>query len=147
MSSQTQTHVNRPDPDQPGVPRAVNCAAYALLLYGAVVLVNATVLQVQNEWAGVSEYPRAVIRAVGMGLLWLGLRRRVVAAWWVAVILAGLWAITPILAGIAIARIGVTAADLGGLVIVSLLGILLLLTAVVLLCLPSSRAAFRRRAL
>lgn len=137
--------MNRPI-EQPPPPLALRWAGYSLLAYGAVVLVNATVLQVQNDWAGATEYPRAVVRAVGMVLLWIGLRRRVIAAWWVAVVLAGLWAATPILAGVAISRIGVTLADVGGLVIVTLIGIALLVTALILLCLPSSRGAFRRSA-
>lgn len=138
--------MNQSGIDQPKLPSAFGWGANALLAYGALVLINATVLQVQNEWAGASEYPRAVVRAVGMGLVWWGLRQRVVAAWWVAVVLAGLWAVTPILAGIAIMQIGVAPTDLGGLVVTTLIGLALLVAAVILLCLPASRAAFRRGA-
>lgn len=129
------------------IPAEVWWASYALLAYGIVVLANATALRIESEGTGVAEYPRAVIRAAGMALLWWGLRRRMVAAWWAAVGLSTFWAVSTVVVLAAISRLSAEFSEGSAFSLFSganTLATALLAVAVVLLCLPKSRAAFRR---
>lgn len=71
----------------------VRVAAALLVLYGLLVLLNATVLQVAAGWQDVPDYARAVVRLLGMGLLAWGLMHRRRWAWWLSVGLASFWAL------------------------------------------------------
>jgi hypothetical protein len=132
------------------LPTTLRAAAVLLVAYGIVVLVNATVLQMRSDWEGVSEYPRAIVRAVGMAVLAWGLLRRLRWFWWLAVGLALFWIVTA-MAGVALIRsLGTAETDpilAPGFYWTLALTTALLTAAVVLLLLPSSRAAFRRSAI
>lgn len=118
-----------------------------LALYGVAVIVNATVLQQMNGWYAATDYPRAVIRCVGMLLLAWGLLKGARWAWWVAVLLSSFWMLASVGALVAfgaVQRAG-TANPFGpGFVVFAVVSGTALAAAVVLLLLPESRAALLR---
>lgn len=128
------------------VPTTVRLAAWVLLAYGLFVLANAVVLQSLSGWEQAAAFPRALIRAAGVGLLaWglLGLRRW---AWWVALGLVAFWLMLGLGALLVLARLRApeAMAALPPYFDVSMAVSLAALTAALtLLVLPSSRAAFR----
>ena len=126
------------------LPTTVRAAAWVLALYGVLVLVHATVAQSLGGWRDAGDYPRAVVRCLGLALVAWGLFRRRRWAWWTAVGLSGFW----LVAGLA----GVTALLLlagerpplpGSALTATVVGAALLAVALGLLLAPTSRAAFR----
>jgi hypothetical protein len=112
-----------------------------------LVVVNATVLQAMNDWAGIAQYPRALIRAIGVALVVWGLLRRAVWAWWLAVVLGVFWLATGIFGLATILSVLTPDVDAGlpvGFFVTGSITVVLLAVAVTLLCAPSTRAAFRR---
>ena len=74
------------------VRRKVQIAAFLLLAYGVLVVVNAFIVG-HSQGFSISEsiFPRPVVRLVGMALLATSLMRGARWAWWVTVILGGFW--------------------------------------------------------
>lgn len=133
-------------PRKSGAPATVRWAVLALVAYGLVVLMNATVLQALNDWEGVAEYPRALVRAFGVALVAWGLLRRARWAWWLGVGLGLFWVLSSGFALAMFLRIRTPEAEAllpSGFYVTLGLTIALLMLAVVLLFLPTSRAAFR----
>jgi hypothetical protein len=131
---------------QRGTPTTVRWAALALVAYAVVILVSATVLQAINDWEAAGEYPRAVIRVLGVALVVWGLLRRARWAWWLGVALPLLWIVSGIAALAMFLSVRTDEADavlppaFYPLLSVTMT---LLTVALVLLVLPGSRAAFR----
>lgn len=67
------------------LPGVLRLAIAALIGYGIFVIVNATVLQMLAGWEDAADYPRGVLRTVGVILLASQLRARKRWAWVVAV--------------------------------------------------------------
>jgi hypothetical protein len=130
-------------------PVTLRWASIVLGAYALLVTVNATVLQAMNNWAGIAQYPRALIRSAGVALVVWGLIRRAVWAWWLAVVLGVFWLATGVFGLVAILSVLTPDADAGlppGFFVTGSITVVLLAAAVILLCVPSSRAAFRRKA-
>jgi hypothetical protein len=128
-------------------PVTVRWAAIALAGYGLVVLVNATVLQALNDWEGIAEYPRALVRTVAVGGVAWGLLRRARWAWWLGLALTLVWIGTSVF-GIAILVVYGNDAQAflpSGFYATFTLTVALLLIALTLMLLPRSRAAFRKQ--
>jgi hypothetical protein len=137
------------DSTKANAPATVRWAAVALVAYGLVVLANATVLQIMNDWEGAAEYPRALIRAFGVSIVAWGLLRRAPWAWWLAVVLGVFWLVSSGFALAMFLRVRTPEADAllpSGFHLTFGVTTALLALAVALLCHPSSRAAFRSRA-
>jgi hypothetical protein len=129
-----------------GVPATLRWAAIALGAYGLVVVVNATVLQAMNDWAGLAEYPRALIRAVGVAFVVWGLLRRSRLAWWLGVVLALFWLAMSVFGVVMFFSVWTPEADgllPRGFYVVLTATCALLGGAAALLLAPSSRAAVR----
>lgn len=127
-----------------GVPRSVRIAALLFALYGVLVVVNAFVLQNTAGWAETRDFPRALLRLAGCGLIAYGLMQGRRWAWWAALILGGLWAVTGAVAMLMLASSGsldqMPAPSTPAFIV---LFTLMLGTAVALLLQPASRDAFR----
>jgi hypothetical protein len=129
-----------------GLPATLRWAAIALAAYGLVVVVNATVLQAMNDWVGLAEYPRALIRPMGLALAVWGLLRRARWAWWLGLMLALFWLVTSIFALVMFFSVRTPQADAllpPGFYVVLSATFALLGGATALLLAPSSRAAVR----
>ena len=127
-------------------PSEVRIAALLFFLYGLLVLANALSVGL-SEGMSVADaaLPRPAVRALGTGLVALGLWRGARWAWWLAVLLAGLWFVAGVV-GLAAVFATRSAGALPSRmwwfapVALSLLG-----GALGLLFLPGSREAFRAR--
>lgn len=133
---------------RPAAPDSVRAAALLLVLYGGLVVVHATLVQVDHGWDDPGRYARALLRLLGAGLLAGGLVRLRRWAWWLAVVLAGLLFVLAVFVAVVFALVEVHALDPSRPVSVAFLtgSIVLLGGAVGLLLSPSARAAFRRPA-
>lgn len=126
------------------LPQPVRLAALLVLAYGVMVVANALVLQSRAGWQGANEFPRALLRLAGCGLIAYGLMQARSWAWWVAVVLGALWALMG-----AAAVVMISAADAwermgSGAAPLFMVGMVLILGAAVgLLLRPASREAFR----
>lgn len=132
--------------DKNAAPEAVRWAAVALATYAVVVLAYATISQMQSGWEAAASYPRALIRAGGMALVAWGVLQRARWAWWLAVALSGFWVVGSVVGLGAMFHIGGSeAAEVlpGGFLMVMSVTAALLVAAIILLCLPKSRAAFK----
>lgn len=67
------------------LPGVLRLAILSLVGYGVFVIVHATILQSGAGWVDLADYPRAVVRALGVLLLASQLRARKRWAWLVAV--------------------------------------------------------------
>jgi hypothetical protein len=121
----------------------LRAAAMLFLVYATALLANASLY---TSWSGDrSEWPRLLIRLVGLGAVAWGLWRRERWAWWLGVLLGGAFAAFGIVGLWAAHSTGLLdarpypAADYAFFVV----SIVALLSAVVLLLLPRSRAAAR----
>lgn len=128
---------------QPTLPKSVRLAALLLVAYAVLVVLNAVVTQSGAGWEESRDFPRALLRLAGCGLIAFGLLQARRWAWWLAVVLGAFWAVMA-LAGVAM----VSAADawdrMGATTPVLMLALAgLLAAAVALLLQPASREAFR----
>ena len=129
------------------LPPAVRAAAIVFAVYGTFVLVHATVWQVLGDWAEAGQYPRALIRFAGMGLVAWGLRTAQRWAWWLGVLLGGWFLVAGLGLLLVAVRLGAGTLPLPLLALAgAAVAFVLLATGVGLLLLPSSRAALLRRA-
>ena len=129
------------------MPKPVRVAAVLFALYGLYVAVNATAWEAIGVRGDAADYPRALLRACGALLVAWGLWRGLRWAWWLGVVLAGVWLVIGVGAFVAALLLGDGALPLPTALLLSLApGAMLLVAAVVGLLLPRSRAAFRARA-
>lgn len=128
----------------PELPKPVRIAALLFAVYGAMVIANAFVLQSSAEWSGANEFPRALLRLAGCGLIAYALLHRLRWGWWIAVVLGGLWALMGAAAVLMITRAGAWERMGPASTPVFLVGMIAILgAAVALLLQPASRDAFR----
>lgn len=73
------------------LPKTVKLAAALFVLYGVAVVINAVAVQGAAGWAVAWDFPRAILRLIGTGLIGWGLLRRARWAWWLGLILAVFW--------------------------------------------------------
>jgi hypothetical protein len=130
------------------VPDTVRWAAVALGAYAVVVVAYATISQMQTGWEAAASYPRALVRAGGMALVTWGVLQRGRWAWWLALVLSVFWVIGSVAGlGVMFKVGGPEAADVlpDGFLMVMSVTIVLLVAAIISLCLPRSRAAFKAK--
>jgi hypothetical protein len=126
------------------VPRSVRIAALLFVAYGVMVLVNALLLQSTAGWENARDFPRALVRLAGCGVIAYALLQRLRWGWWVAVVLGGLWAVTGAAAVLMLTRAGAWDQAAPGSTPVFLVGMAVILGAAVALLLQrASRDAFR----
>ena len=125
------------------LPTSVKLAAALFLLYGAAVLLNALLLQRASGWAGAMDFPRAVFRLLGTGLVAWGLLRRERWAWWLGVLLAGFWLAMGVLAVGVLERGDFYWLPPSGFQLFLAVSLLSLFLAIALLLSPSARRVFR----
>ena len=77
----------RPNISEP-LPSSVKLAAGLFVAYGVAVVLNATAIQGASSWVGAGDFPRALIRLFGTGLIGWGLLRRARWAWWIGLVFA-----------------------------------------------------------
>jgi len=116
--------------------------------YGLAVLINATIDQNALGWENIEArgFPRAVIRFLGMSLIAWALLKGARWAWWLGVLLPGFFLVGGVVGLGLIFRFRDEAPEVWSAVATPLLvlSFVALAAAIVLLLLPSSRAAFRR---
>ena len=126
------------------LPNSVRLAAALFVAYGVAVVLNATAIQGAAGWVGPGDFPRALIRLFGTGLIGWGLLHRARWAWWLGLILAAVWLVAGALAVLVLEHGDVYWLRPGGLQIFLVISLLCLGMAVALLLSPSARAVFRR---
>jgi peptidoglycan/LPS O-acetylase OafA/YrhL len=126
------------------LPSSVKLAAVLLVVYGAAVVLNATVIQEAGGWAAPRDFPRALIRLLGTGLIAWGLVQRARWAWWLGVILAALWLVAGAAAVLVVERGDVYWLQPSGFQVFLMVSLLCLGLALALLLSPSARRVFRR---
>ncbi|HEX6058157.1 MAG TPA: hypothetical protein VFZ11_03985, partial [Gemmatimonadaceae bacterium] len=127
------------------VPAAVHGAAAAFALYGLLVLGTATYWQSVGGWANSDDYPRAIVRCVGMLATAWGLWRGLRWAWWIAVGLGSAFVVSWLVALLLVSRLSGDAPALPIPAVPAAVAAALVAIGVALLLLPGSRAAFRPR--
>ncbi|HEX2211730.1 MAG TPA: hypothetical protein VHG93_28845 [Longimicrobium sp.] len=126
------------------LPQPVRLAALLVVAYGVMVVANALVLQSSAGWQGANEFPRALLRLAGCGLIAYGLMQARSWAWWVAVVLGALWALMGAAAVVMLSAADAWERTGSGAAPVFMVGMVLILGAAVgLLLRPASREAFR----
>lgn len=125
------------------VPSAVRIAALLFAAYGLMLMAQALLLQSAAGWEQANDFPRALLRLAGCGLIAYALMQGLRWGWWAAVLLGGLWTVTG-----AAAVLMLTAGDgwsrlPAGAPVFLVAFVAILGTAMALLLQPGSRAAFR----
>lgn len=128
------------------VPRSVKLAAALFVVYGIAVVLNAVAVQSAAGWLAPRDFPRALIRLAGTGLIAWGLLHRARWAWWLGLVLATLWLAAGAVTTLVLEHGDVYWLQPSGFQIFLAVSLLCLGGALVLLLLPSARAAFRRPA-
>ena len=128
------------------LPNSVKLAAALFVVYGVAVVLNATAIQGATGWVGAADFPRAVVRLLGTGLIAWGLLQRARWAWWLGLVLAAVWLVAGALTVFVFERGDVHWLRPSGLQTFLIVSLLCLGLAVALLLSPSARAVFRRPA-
>ena len=128
------------------LPSSVKLAAALLVVYGAAVVLNATVIQEAGGWAAPRDFPRALIRLLGTGLIAWGLVQRARWAWWLGVVLAAFWLVAGAAAVLVVERGDVYWLQPSGFQVFLMVSLLCLGLVLALLLSPSARRVFRRPA-
>jgi hypothetical protein len=128
------------------LPSSVKLAAALFVAYGVAVVLNASAIQGAAGWVGAGDFPRALIRLFGAGLIGWGLLQRARWAWWLGLIFAAVWLVAGALAVLVLERGDVHWLPPSGLQIFLVTSLLCLGLAVALLLSPSARAVFHRPA-
>jgi hypothetical protein len=128
------------------LPKSVKLAAALFIVYGVAVVLNATAMQSAAGWVAAGDFPRAVIRLLGTGLIAWGLLHRARWAWWLGLALATFWLAAGALAVLVLERGDVYWLPPSGFQIFLVVSLLSLGLAVALLLSPSARTMFRRPA-
>jgi hypothetical protein len=126
------------------LPASVKLAAALFVGYGLAVALNATVMQAAAGWGAPHDFPRAILRLIGTGLIAWGLLRRVRWAWWLGLLLAVYWLSAGALAVLVLERGDVYWLPPSGFQTLLVVSLVCLGAAVALLLSPSARAVFRR---
>ena len=126
------------------LPRTVQLAAALFLLYGVAVVINALGVQGPAGWAAARDFPRAILRLVGTGLIAWGLLRRARWAWWLGLVLAVFWLVAGALTVLVFERGDIYWLPPSGFQLFLAGSLVCLGGTVALLLSPSSRKAFRR---
>jgi hypothetical protein len=135
----------RPDTGE-ALPSTVKLAAALFVTYGVAVVLNATAAQGAANWVGAGDFPRALIRLFGTGLIGWGLLQRARWAWWLGLVLAAIWLVAGALAVLVLEHGDVHWLPPSGFQIFLIVSLLCLGLVVALLLSPSVRAVFRRPA-
>jgi hypothetical protein len=135
-------HPQSPD----SLPVTVKLAAALLVVYGAAVVLNASVMQSAGGWAAPHGLPRAIIRLLGTGLIAWGLVHRARWAWWLGVILAAFWLAAGASAVLVLERGDVYWLQPSGFQVFLMVALVCLGLVLALLLSPSARRVFRRPA-
>lgn len=128
------------------LPASVKLAAALFVVYGVAVVLNATAVQGAAGWVGAADFPRALIRLVGTGIIAWGLLQRARWAWWLGLVVAMVWLAAGALTVFVFERGDVhwlRPSSVQTFLAISLLSLGLV---VALLLSPSARAVFRRPA-
>ena len=125
------------------LPSSVKLAAALFVTYGVAVVLNDTAIQGAAGWVGAGDFPRALIRLFGTGVIGWGLLQRARWAWWLGLILAAVWLVAGGLAVLVLERGDVHWLPPSGWQIFLVVSLLCLGLAVALLLSPSARAVFR----
>lgn len=128
------------------LPKSVKLAAALFIVYGVAVVLNATAMRSAAGWVAAGDFPRAVIRLLGTGLIAWGLLHRARWAWWLGLALATFWLAAGALAVLVLERGDVYWLPPSGFQIFLVVSLLSLGLAVALLLSPSARTMFRRPA-
>ena len=135
--------------DRPNVRPAIRWAACAFIALGVMMLVHGKVLQMFNGWHDAAGHSPKVIGALGMAAISLGLLHQARWAWWLGIgyalfVLAGGGFAVLMFLTLRPAEWDALMTPRGPYLMLGVT-IALLATIVILLLLPRSRAAFRRR--
>jgi hypothetical protein len=128
------------------LPNNVKLAAALFVVYGVAVVLNATAVQGAAGWVTAADFPRALIRLLGTGLIAWGLLQRARWAWWLGLVLAAVWLVAGALTILVFERGDVHWLRPSGFQTFLVVSLLCLGLAVALLLSPSVRAVFRRPA-
>jgi hypothetical protein len=128
------------------LPHSVKLAAALFVAYGVAVVLNASAIQGAAAWVAAADFPRAIIRLLGTGLIAWGLLKRARWAWWLGLILAAVWLVAGALTVLVLERGDVHWLRPSGFQTFLVVSLLCLGSAVALLLSPSARAVFRRPA-
>ena len=126
------------------LPNSVKLAAALFVVYGVAVVLNATAVQGAAGWVAAADFPRALVRLLGTGLIAWGLLQRARWAWWLGLVLAAVWLVAGALTVLVLERGDVHWLRPSGVQTFLVVSLLCLGVAVALLLSPSARAAFRR---
>ncbi len=127
------------------LPTSVKLAAALFVVYGLAVVLNAAVTQAAGEWGAARDFPRAILRLIGTGIIAWGLLRRARWAWWLGLVMAAFWLSAGALAVLVLERGDVYWLSPSGFQTVLVVSLVCLGSAVALIISPSARAVFRRR--
>ena len=128
------------------LPSSVRLAATLFVVYGVAVVLNATAVQGAAGWVAAADFPRAVIRLLGTGLIAWGLLQRARWAWWLGLVLAAVWLVAGALTVLVLEHGDVHWLRPSGFQVFLVVSLLCLGLAVALLLSPSARAVLRRPA-
>ncbi len=128
------------------LPKTVKLAAALFVLYGVAVVINAVAVQGPAGWAGAWDFPRALLRLIGTGLIGWGLLRRARWAWWLGLILAVFWLVAGAMVVLVFERGDVYWLPPSGFQIFLTVSLGCLGGGVALLLSPSAREVFQRPA-
>jgi hypothetical protein len=128
------------------LPNNVKLAAALFVVYGVAVVLNATAIQGAAGWVGAADFPRALIRLLGTGLIAWGLLQRARWAWWLGLVLAVVWLVAGALTVFVFERGDVHWLQPSSIQTFLVVSLLCLGLVVALLLSPSARAVFRRPA-
>jgi peptidoglycan/LPS O-acetylase OafA/YrhL len=126
------------------LPNSVKLAAALFVVYGVVVVLNATVMQSADAWVAARGLPRALLRLLGTGLVAWGLLHRARWAWWLGLVLAAFWLAAGALAVLVLEHGDVYRLPPSGFQVLLVVSLLCLGLALALLLSPSARTAFHR---
>jgi len=125
------------------LPNSVKMAAALFVMYGVVVVLNATVMPSADSWVAAHDLPRALLRLLGTGLIAWGLLHRARWAWWLGLGLAAFWLAAGALAVLVLERGDVYWLPPSGFQVFLVVSLLCLGLALALLLSPSAREVFR----
>ena len=126
------------------LPNRVKMAAALFVMYGVVVVLNATIMPRADSWVAAHDLPRALLRLLGTGLIAWGLLHRARWAWWLGLGLAAFWLAAGALAVLVLERGDVYWLPPSGFQVFLVVSLLCLGLALTLLLSPSARKVFRR---
>lgn len=127
------------------VPPRARTAAILLLVYAALVLLNALAWQLGGADSRPIEFFRAAVRIVGVVLIAIGLLRGARWAWMLGVVFAGFWLLMGVLAAAALFAGSAGAGVSRYSVAFVIAGVAVLATGWVLLLTREVRDAYRSR--